>query len=264
MLNRVIYFSMLIVLFAASGASAMSKEGCGGDCAGCHALSVKEANNLVKGLGGKVTKVNSPAMRGVWEIDMEKEGKKAVAYLDFGKKYLIPGPIFNLATRKPIAAGERQTAPVKKVKPSSIPLSNSIVMGNPKGKKRLFVFTDPDCPFCAKLHGELKKLVAGDPDVAVYVKLFPLKMHPTAYDKSRVILQGQSVKLLDDAFAKYQLPSPGPESFAKGVDETIRLAKSLGVNSTPTLIFPDGSVMPGARNVAEIKSLLAGKSGRKK
>lgn len=256
--------ALLLVTIAAGSASAMPKEGCGGDCAGCHALSVKEANDLVKGLGGKVTQVKSPAMRGVWEIDLEKEGKKAVAYLDFGKKYLIPGPIFNLTTKKPIAAGEQQTAPVKKVKSSSIPLGNSIVMGNPKGKKRLFVFTDPDCPFCSRLHGELKKLVAMDPDVAVYVKLFPLKMHPTAYDKSRVILQGKSVKLLDDAFAKLQLPAPGPETSAKGVDETIKLGRTLGVNSTPTLIFPDGSVMPGAKDAVEIKTLLAGKTGKKK
>lgn len=256
--------ALLLVTIAAGSASAMSKEGCGGDCAGCHALTVKDANTLVKGLGGTVTRVKFPAMRGVWELDMEKEGKKAVAYLDFGKKHVIPGPIFDLATKKPISGGVQQTPAVTKVNPASIPLGNSIVLGNPQGKKRLFVFTDPDCPFCSRLHGDLKKLVAMDPDVAVYVKLFPLKMHPTAYDKSRVILQGQSAKLLDDAFAKLQLPAPGPATSAKGVDETIRLAKSLGVNSTPTLIFPDGSVMPGAKNAAEIRTLLAGKAGKKK
>ena len=261
---KILATALLFMTIAAGSASAMPKDGCGGECARCHALSVKEANELVKGLGGKVTLVKSPAMRGVWEIDLEKEGKKAVAYLDYGKKYLIPGPIFNLATRKPIAAGEQQSAPVKKVKPSSIPLGNSIIMGNPKGKKRLFVFTDPDCPFCARLHGELKKVVATEPDLVVYVKLFPLKMHPTAYDKARVILHGKSVKLLDDAFAKLPLPPPGPQASGRGVDETIKLGQSLGVTSTPTLIFPDGSVMPGARDAAEIKSLLAGKAGKRK
>ena len=264
MLNRVVYVFMLIVFLGASAASAMPKEGCGGDCTGCHALSVKEANTLVKGLGGKVTRVKFPAMRGVWEIDMEKDGKKAVAYLDFGKKHIIPGPIFALATKQPISSGVQQTPAVTRVNPASIPLGNSIILGNPQGKKRLFVFTDPDCPFCAKLHGELKKLVAMDSSVAVYVKLFPLKMHPTAYDKSRLILQGQSVKLLDAAFAGVKLPPPGPQASGKGVDENIDLARTLGVTSTPTLIFADGRMMAGAKTAAEIKVLLSAKTGKKK
>lgn len=263
MLNRIVVTGLTVML-AATGASAMSKEGCGGDCNGCHPLSVKEANALVKGLGGKVTQVKFPAMRGIWEIDMEKDGKKAVAYLDFGKKHIIPGPIFSLATQKPISAVAQPPAAVTKVNPSAIPLSNSIILGNPRGAKRLFVFTDPDCPFCAKLHGELKKLVAKDPAVAVYVKLFPLKMHPAAYDKSRLILQERSAKILDDAFSGVKLQPPGAHASAKGVDETIKLAQSLGVNSTPTLILPDGRVMPGVRNAAEIEALLSDKKLKKK
>lgn len=253
---------MLVTLMAGS-ASAMSKEGCGGECASCHPLSVKEANALVKDLGGRVTKVKFPAMRGVWELDMEKDGKKAVAYLDYGKKHVIPGPIFNLATKKPISGGAQQPAGVTKVNPALLTPANSIILGNPQGKKRLFVFTDPDCPFCAKLHVELKKLVAMDPSVVVYVKLFPLKMHPAAYDKSRVILQGPSAKLLDDAFAKVTLPAPGPNTPTKGVEENIKLAGRLGVNSTPTMIFSDGRVVAGSKSAAEIKALFKVKKSHK-
>jgi thiol:disulfide interchange protein DsbC len=234
----------------------MAKEGCGGDCASCHSLSIKEANALVKGLGGRVTQVKFPAMRGVWELDMESNGKKGVAYVDYGKKHIIPGPIFSLATKKPIGDGAQQAAAVTKVNPALLTPANSIVLGNPQGKKRLYVFTDPDCPFCAKLHGELKKLIAMDPSVAIYIKLFPLKMHPTAYDKSRVILQGSSAKLLDDAFAKVALPAPGPSTPSKGIDDNIKLAGKLGINSTPTLIFSDGRVMAGAKTAAEIQALL--------
>lgn len=251
--------AVLVTLMTGS-ASAMSKEGCGGECVSCHPLSVKEANALVKDLGGRVVKVNFPAMRGVWELDMEKDGKKAVAYLDYGKKHLIPGPIFNLATKKAIAADAAPQPPaVTKINPGLLTPGNSIVLGNMQGKKRLYVFTDPDCPYCAKLHGELKKLVAMDPAVAVYIKLFPLKMHPQAYDKSRVILQGPSAKLLDDAFAKVKLPAPGPQTPTKGVDENIRLAQKLGINSTPTMVFSDGRVVAGAKTAAEILTLINGK-----
>ena len=61
-------------------------------------------------------------------------------------------------------------------------------MGDAASPQKVAVFTDPDCPFCVKLHRELKKLVTRNRDVTIYVKMFPLKMHPKAHDKARVIL----------------------------------------------------------------------------
>ncbi|SNB46400.1 DsbC family protein [Geobacter sp. DSM 9736] len=250
--------ALLFFASTATSAFAMLQQGCGGDCAGCHTLTVKEANALLTGMG-EVKQVKTPPVRGLWELHFEKEGKKAVAYIDYGKKYVIPGPVYSIATRSPITGEAPPKPAAKKVNVSAIPLADSITMGNPKGKKRLFVFTDPDCPFCSKLHTELKKLVKLEPDVAVYIKLFPLKMHPKAYDKSRAIMQGSDPgKLLDEAFRGGSLPAPAPQG-AKGVDETIRIAGTLGINATPTLVLPDGSVLPGYRKAEEIKRLMAKK-----
>lgn len=251
-----------LLAVSAANATAMTQQGCGGDCAGCHSLTVKEANILLKGMG-EVKQVKTPAVRGLWELEFEKDGKKAIAYVDYGKKHLIPGPVYSIATRTPIAEAAA-TKPAKpaakpaKVKVSSIPLVNSVILGDPAAKKKLFVFTDPDCPFCSKLHAELKKLVETEKNLAVYVKLFPLKMHPNAYDKSRAIMSGDANKLLDDAFSGAVLPIPAPDA-GKGVDETIKLAQTLGITATPTLVLPDGTVMPGYRDAAEIRKLLAGK-----
>jgi len=254
------------VLLVATGSSwGMAKDGCGsGDCVTCHNLTVKEAGELLSFIGGTVKQVSNPPIKGLWQVEIEKDKQQALVYLDYGKKHLVSAPIYSLATRQPIAGGTPQaeiTKP-KKIKQADIPLTNSLLMGNPAGKKRLIVFTDPDCPFCAKLHGELKKLVAADGEVAVYVKLFPLvKIHPQAYDKSRVILLGGAT-LLDEAFAGKKLPTV-PQAPATAVDETIALAGKLGVTGTPTMIFLDGTVVVGFKPVAELKETLRTKSGKK-
>lgn len=263
-MKRVVFPSLLLVILGASGALAMPQDGCGGECSRCHTLTVKEANSLLKGIGATVKAVRTPPVRGLWEVVFEQGGKQAVAYVDYGKKHIIPGAIYSIATGKPVSAAASPPPKAERVNVSSIPLDNSVVLGNPKGRQRLFVFTDPECPFCAKLHGELKKLTAMKPDLAVYVKLFPLKMHPQAYDKSRVILQGPGPKLLDDAFSGAKLPAPGLKTPGSGVDETIKLAKSLGITATPTLVLPDGRVMPGFRDAAAIRQLLAGKTDKKR
>ena len=255
------------VCLIAGNAVAMPKEGCGGECRSCHTLTVHEADGLLKGLAvGKVIRVNEPPIKGLWQVELEKEGKKAFAYVDYDKKHIIPGAIFTIATRQPIPLVGEGTPPQqkpKKVKFSTIPLGDSIVLGDPQAKKRLIVFTDPDCPFCARLHAELKKLLETE-KVAIYVKFLPLKMHPTAYDKARVIMQGpDSAKLLDNAFSGRPIPAVTPQTPSRGVDESMALAGRLGITATPTMVFPDGTIHAGAMPAEEIEKMLA-KGGKKK
>ena len=249
--------TFLFLMLAASGAYAMTQEGCGGDCAGCHSITVPEANRLFSGIA-EVKSVRQAAVRGLFELVAVQNGHEAVVYLDYGKKNLIPGPIFDLSSRKPITEPPPQAQRISSVQIDLVPVDNSIVMGNPRGKRKLFVFTDPDCPFCRKLHPELQKLAAAEPDLAIYVKMYPLKMHPNAFDKSRSILGSGSRELLDRAFSGEPVPSAGDRAPAKPVEETMRYAESIGISSTPTLIFPDGRIMPGYRESGELQKLIDG------
>ncbi|HEY6838354.1 MAG TPA: DsbC family protein [Geobacteraceae bacterium] len=257
------FFVLVLVLLVAGAAPAfaMPKEGCGGDCSSCHSFNVKEASTLLKGMGGDVKGVKPSAVRGLWEVTFSKDGKQAVAYVDYSKKFIIPGAIYTIATRQPVPSAA-QPPRVEKVKTSAIPLTNAIVMGNPRAAKRLILFTDPDCPFCAKQHAELKKLLAKRNDIVVYIKLYPLKIHPKAYDHARVILQAKSEKLLDDNFNGRPIPAPTPQTPKAGVDATMKLAQSLGLNSTPTLILPSGKVLAGFQEAGAIEQALSGSKGK--
>lgn len=247
-------FLAVIALALAAPAFAMSGDGCGGDCASCHAITLQEANVILKDIG-TVTAVKPAAMRGLYEVTLEKEGQTGIAYLDYGKKHIIAGQIYDIASRQVVGAPPATKRP-ERLDPATLQTGQSVLLGNPKGKKRLFVFTDPECPFCAKMHVELKKLAVLEPELAIYIKLFPLKMHPKAYDKARVILGGDSVKLLDRSFAGEALPAPGARDAKKPVDDTMRFAESAGINATPTLVLPDGRIVPGFRDAKAMQELL--------
>jgi len=226
------------------------------NCASCHALSIEEAGRIFKGLG-EVKAVKMSPVKGLYEVTVQQGNRQAVAYLDFSKKLLVPGPIFDTATKSSLTPPPVELPKIlSKAELDAIPLTNSIVMGNPSGKKRLIVFTDPDCSFCARLHAELKKLVVLEPDLAIYIKMFPLKMHPAAYDKARVILGSNSLELLDKAFAKGALPEPGPKDPKEPVDETIKIGDSLGIDGTPAMVLPDGRLISGARDAETIRKML--------
>lgn len=225
-------------------------------CFSCHSLTIAEAGTIFKGLG-EVKAVKMSPVKGLYEVTVQQGNRQAVAYLDFSKKLLVPGPIFDTTTKTSLTPPPLELPKtLTKSELDTIPLTNSIVMGNPSGKKRLIVFTDPDCSFCVRLHGELQKLVVLEPDLVIYIKMFPLKMHPDAYDKARVILGSQSLEMLEKAFAKESLPEPGSKDPKAPVDETLKVGESLGIDGTPAIIFPDGRVIAGARDAEALQKLL--------
>lgn len=227
------------------------------NCASCHTLSKEEAGTIFKGLG-EVMDVKTSPVKGLYEITVRQKNRQAVAYLDFGKKNLVPGPVFDIASKRPITPPPVDIPKIiPKTELDKIPLANSIIMGKPDGKKRIIVFTDPDCPFCGKLHGELKKLVAMEPDLTVYIKMYPLDIHPGAYDKARVILGANSLELLDKAFAGEKLPAPGEKDPKGPVDESLRLGASLGVDGTPAMILPNGRMLSGSMDASKMKKFLS-------
>lgn len=248
---------LLVTVFAlALYAPAFAMEGCGTDCASCHSLTKEEAGGLLKGVG-TVKGVRPSQVRGLFEVTVEKDGKTGLVFVDYSKKLLISGQVYDISTLNPLGPAKDGPRHSDRLDPSLLEKDHALVMGNPNGKKQLFVFTDPECPFCAKLHGELKKLVEIEPDLAIYIKLYPLKMHPHAYEKAQVILARGSLELLEKSFAGGKLPAPKGSEGKKAVDETMKFAEKVGINSTPTMVLPDGRMLIGVREAAQIKSLLS-------
>lgn len=253
---------LFVSLIVASPSFAMAKEGCGGVCATCHTLTEKDATELLKKTGTTVTSVKQSPSRGLFELLVERDGQKGILLMDYGRKHLIQGMVVDLEKLEPVSA-HQQNLPQPKQQTSldvnSIPASGAIIMGNPKGSKKLYVFTDPDCPYCRKGHAELQKLAKIAPDVAIYVMLFPLPMHPAAYDKSRTVLETMSHDMLDKAFEGKDLPKPKKESSRKTIDEIIKFANANGIHGTPTMVMPDGKIEVGMRDAETMKKMLEGK-----
>lgn len=253
-----IVMSLTTLLFSPS--LSLAKEGHGNDCASCHTLGDKEAADILHKIGGAVKSVKQAPVKGFFEILVEKDGKQGIIYLDYAKQNLMQGMIFNLQTLQPVSAHDLpKNKQVTTIAPQSIPVDKAVVIGNPKGSKKLYVFTDPDCPYCRTFHTELKKLAKIDPDVAIYIMLMPLPMHPQAYDKARAVIESNKIAILDKAFEGKEVPKPSKEESKAKIDAIIAFASANGINGTPTFVLPDGQVQVGGRDAESLKKLLDGK-----
>lgn len=271
--------SFCLLLFAGQ-VFAFGQEGCGaGSCSDCHSLDVKEAGDLLQGTVDKILRVEFAEMPGVWLVEVEKDGQRFPLYIDFSKRYVVAGNIFKIPTKE-----ERQPPKrVEHVDPQKIPLDGALLLGDPMAQYQPIVFTDPLCPYCARLHEELKKVVAEDPNIAFRIKLNPLDMHgQEAFDLARAVVCGQSLETLDASFklinlhgqllqlkrdpkADKQLIASLEEKFKSevakltqnacetpAVPATKALAKELGLTGTPATVLPDGTVIHGVRKADEL------------
>lgn len=58
----------------------------------------------------------------------------------------------------------------------------------------------------------MKKIIDERKDIVFYIKIFLLKNHPEAYEKSKSIVCEKSLALLEDAFEKNPIPKPKCET----------------------------------------------------
>jgi thiol:disulfide interchange protein DsbC len=243
---------LVLLFFTASHSYGFSNKG--ENCAKCHTLKKEEAAALLKEIAPnvKVLDVRMTPLKSMWEIDIESNGRKGPVYLDFTKRYLISGQIVDIKAKRNITKETEED--LNRVNVSQIPLGDALVMGDRNAKKKVIVFTDPECPFCAKIHQELKKVVAERKDIAFFIKMFPLPIHKDAAEKSKTIVCEKSLKLLDEAYEKKPLPKA--KCKASAVDENIKLGKKLGISGTPALVMPDGRVISGYRDAKALEALI--------
>ncbi|MCM2265323.1 MAG: DsbC family protein [Desulfuromonadales bacterium] len=250
--------SICLLLTGAMPALAFTADGCGaGSCASCHSLDPKEAGTILGGLVDKVNKVEMAEVPGMWLVEVEKGTNKLPVYIDFSKKYVLSGSVIRLADKGDVT--QERFARMNKVDPRRIPLDDALLLGRKDAKIKVVVFTDPECPFCKKLHDELKIVVRRDPAIAFLIKLFPLKMHPNAYDKAKSIVCARSLEFLELSLAGK--PLPPAMCTTKVVDQTLALAPELGIQSTPTLVLPNGLVMPGYKTADELIKRIREETG---
>ncbi|MDK2741852.1 MAG: DsbC family protein [Nitrospira sp. BO4] len=121
--------------------------------------------------------------------------------------------------------------------------------------RTLYVFDDPDCPYCRELHPELKQLVASGVTVAVF--LHPVeRIHKGATQKSvNIWCSANRTESLDLALTGKAVPDVA-KPCETPIEQNLTLARQLGGGPTPYIVFPDGRSIAGKKSAQELMSML--------
>ena len=136
---------------------------------------------------------------------------------------------------------------------SSLPLQLAIKNVKGEGKRKLVVFSDPDCPYCRRLEREtLRKM----DNITIYTFLLPLEQHSDASRKAALIwCSKDKSKAWHDWMLDNKLPATSRLCMAP-LEGDQKLAQQLGIHGTPTLIFEDGRASSGTISPEELNLRL--------
>lgn len=239
----------LIILLSSLSAFATDNTSSETQQAETQLLSKATAIKALQGIQGEVISVTPAEIPGLYQVAMKMQGKVVPIYLDGSGSYLFTGNVIRLKDRKNLTEAHYQK--LNPVDTASIPQEEGLTLGNPDATQQIFVFTDPHCPYCIKLHKVLKEAVKANPDLAFHTKLIPLKSPKKII---QTIICNKSMEQLEMAFSGKELPEPSCETDA--VEKNSKLAKELGINGTPTLILPNGFISPGYRPLDKLLELI--------
>ena len=192
-----------------------------------------------------VESVVRTALPGIYEV----YANGSIIYTDEKVNYLIAeGRLVDARTRTDLTSERLQK--LRAIAFDSLPLNQAFTIVRGTGKRKLAYFADPNCGYCKRLE---KELLSVD-DVTLHVFLYPI-LSSDSLDKARAVwCSSDRAKAWLDWMQKGVVPTGA--GCDDPVTKNVQYGREKGINGTPTLIFADGSRVPGMLPAAELIKML--------
>ena len=210
--------------------------------ANAQTLTEQQETNLVKGImpSTKIDKVERAEIDGFYKAFL---GNGNLLYINPFKRVIFIGEIYTAggvsltANDRQEWQNELQNQLLKNIKIDEL-MRNAKKVDYGKGSKRyeVLIFTDPECPYCAKLEEFLEQK-----DVSVYVNFLPLNFHKNAKRWSEQILSSKDIKaaIKQIRLTQKDLNVKVSKEAQKTLKATMALGEKLKINGTPKVFIID-------------------------
>jgi thiol:disulfide interchange protein DsbC len=195
----------------------------------------------------KIEEVSKTPMNGLFEVRVNGND---LFYTDADGSFLIQGSLIDTKAKKNLT--EERTEKLNAVAFDALPLKDAFTIVRGNGKRKMAVFEDPNCGYCKRFERDLQKVT----DVTIHLFLFPI-LSPDSTEKTKAVwcAKDKAKAWADMMLRDKNIPAGSCDSTA--LARNVEFGKKYRITGTPTMIFADGTRVPGAINAQQVEKYLA-------
>lgn len=209
--------------------------------------NIKKAISSNIGSGVKVDSVIKTPYGGLYEVRMGNE----IVYTDEKAKYIFVGSIIDVKGTTNFT--KQRTDELNRVNFSELPLDAAVKYVKGDGKRVIAIFEDPNCGYCKKF----RKTLQGVDNITIYTFMYNILSDDSVTKSRDIWCSADRSKAWDDWMMNGKVAPTAAASCKTPHEQVLALGKKYRVTGTPTVIFTDGSRLPGMVDVKALEDKFA-------
>jgi thiol:disulfide interchange protein DsbC len=195
---------------------------------------------------GKIDEVGKTPMPGLFEVRVGTD----LYYTDAEGNFLLHGQLID--TKRQQNLTEERQEKLLAIDFSALPVKDAFTIVRGNGKRKIALFEDPNCGYCKRFERDLQKV----DNVTIHLFLYPI-LGPDSTEKSRNLWCSKDKgKAWLDWMVRDALPAAA-SCDTTALTRNIEFGRKFKITGTPTMVFADGTRVPGAIPAQQVEKLLA-------
>lgn len=190
-----------------------------------------------------INEILQTPLKGIFEV---RHSGNELFYVNEDASYLIQGNLIDTKNQKNIT--QDKLAKLNSVDFKTLPVKDAIKFVKGNGKRKIAVFEDPNCGYCKQFEKEIQKLE----NVTAYVYLYPV-LGADSFMKSNNIWCSKNREKTWSDWMLNSTPIPETKCNDAPLERNLKIGKQNKITGTPTIIFEDGTKIPGLMNATQIE-----------
>jgi len=194
----------------------------------------------------KIEEVTKTPMNGLFEVRVIGND---LFYTDADGSFLIQGSLIDTKAKKNLT--DERTEKLNAVAFDALPLKDAFAIVRGNGKRKMAIFEDPNCGYCKRFERDLQKVN----DVTIHLFLFPILSADSTEKSKAVWCTKDKAKAWADMMLRDKSPAAG-SCDTSALARNVEFGKKYRITGTPTVIFADGTRVPGAISAQQVEKYL--------
>ena len=194
-----------------------------------------------------IDEVSKSPMAGLYEV---RVNGTEIYYTDAEANFLVQGSLIDTKQRRNLT--EERVDKLTAINFEALPFKDAFTIVRGNGKRRLAVFQDPNCGYCKRFERDVQKLN----HVTIHMFLYPILSADSNEKSKNIWCAKDRVKAWQDWMVRDQTPAAA-NCDTSAIARNIDIGRKFKITGTPTLVFVDGSRVPGAISMAEVEKHLS-------